>query len=342
MPHLAPAEATRHSGRVNGRVNGGVNSGVNGGVSDPVPGDVQIVEVGPRDGLQNEAVVLPTTVKVELIRRALAAGVRRIEAVSFVHPRLVPQMADAEDVMAAVREPSFLAGVADPDAVSFIGLVLNPRGFDRAVAAGVDEVNVVVSASEGFARRNQNASRAELLAAAADLAERARAAGLAASVVITTCFGCPFDGEVAPAQVLDTVRALVEAGYREIAIADTIGVGVPAQVTDLVAGMRSIDDRLRVRAHFHNTRNTGYANAIAAVQAGVHVLDASIGGVGGCPFAPNATGNIATEDLQYLLQRSGFRTGLDLGGLAETGLWIGEALGRPTPALLGHAGGFPR
>lgn len=306
------------------------------------PRRIEIVEVGPRDGLQNEAAVLTTETKVELIRRALAAGVRRIEAVSFVHPRLVPQMADAEGVMAAVRAPEFWHDVPHRDEVALIGLVLNPRGFDRAQAAGVDEVNVVVSASEGFAQRNQNASRADLLDAAADIAGRARDAGLAASVVITTCFGCPFDGEVAPSEVLDVVRSLVASGYREIAIADTIGVGVPAQVRELVEGIRSIDAGVGLRAHFHNTRNTGYANALAAVEAGVEVLDASIGGIGGCPFAPNATGNIATEDLQYLLQRSGFETGLELSALADAGTWIGERLGRPTPALLGRAGDFPR
>jgi hydroxymethylglutaryl-CoA lyase len=303
---------------------------------------VQIVEVGPRDGLQNEATVLPTGTKVELIRRAIIAGVRRIEAVSFVHPRLVPQMADAEAVMDAVRDPQFLDGVAPRGDVRFIGLVLNPRGLDRALAAGVDEVNVVVAASDGFARRNQNADRDELVRTAATIAEAARAAGVASSVVVSTAFGCPFDGEVAEQSVLDVVRALLDAGYREVAVADTIGVGVPAQVRELIGAIRALDPQVRVRAHFHNTRNTGYANALAAVEAGADVLDASIGGIGGCPFAPAATGNIATEDLQYLLQRSGYETGLDLEGLAATGTWVAEHLGRPAPALLGRAGGFPR
>ncbi len=303
---------------------------------------VDIVEVGPRDGLQNEATLLTTETKVELIRRAIAAGVRRIEAVSFVHPRLVPQMADAEAVMAAVRDPQFLDGVPHRGEVRYIGLVLNPRGLDRALAAGVDEVNVVVAASDGFARRNQNASRDELVHAAATIARGASAAGLASSAVISTAFGCPFDGEVPRETALDVVRALLDAGYREVALADTIGVGVPAQVRDLVGAMRELDPAVRVRAHFHNTRNTGYANALAAVEAGADVLDASVGGIGGCPFAPAATGNIATEDLQYLLQRSGFQTGLDLTALAATGVWVGEQLGRAAPALLGRAGGFPR
>lgn len=313
---------------------------------------VEIVEVGPRDGLQNEAVPLATGVKVELIRRALAAGVRRIEAVSFVHPRLVPQMADAEAVMAAVRAEGFLPeGLASAD-VTFIGLVLNPRGLDRALAAGVDEVNVVVAASDGFARANQNSTVDALLDAAAGIAAQARTAGVPASVVISTAFGCPFDGEVPPEAVLAVAGRLIEAGFTEIAVADTIGVGVPAQVRRLLAGITELaggatgpvggGSAVRLRAHFHNTRNTGYANALAAVEAGVDVLDASLGGIGGCPFAPDATGNIATEDLVYLLHRSGHPTGLDLAGLAATGVWIGGQLGRQAPALLGRAGPFPR
>ncbi len=303
---------------------------------------VDIVEVGPRDGLQNEATLLSTETKVELIRRLVVAGVRRIEAVSFVHPRLVPQMADAESVMAAVHDPQFLDGVPHRAEVRYIGLVLNPRGLDRALAAGVDEVNVVVAASDGFARRNQNASRDDLVQAAATIARGASAAGIPASAVISTAFGCPFDGEVPRETVLDVVRALLDAGYREVAVADTIGVGVPAQVRALVGAIRELDPAVQVRAHFHNTRNTGYANALAAVEAGADVLDASVGGIGGCPFAPAATGNIATEDLQYLLQRSGFQTGLDLGLLADTGLWVAEQLGATAPALLGRAGAFPR
>ncbi|HEX2810106.1 MAG TPA: hydroxymethylglutaryl-CoA lyase [Kineosporiaceae bacterium] len=304
-------------------------------------GTVEIVEVGPRDGLQNEAALLPTEAKLELIRRALSAGVRRIEAVSFVHPRLVPQMADAEAVMDGVRADGFLpAGVAPGD-VRFIGLVLNPRGLARALTAGVDEVNVVVAASEGFAHANQNSTVDALIEAAGEIAEQARAAGVPASVVISTAFGCPFDGEVAPDAVLAVARRLIDAGFEELAVADTIGVGVPAQVRELVTRIAAVAGGVRLRAHFHNTRNTGYANALAAVEAGVGVLDASVGGIGGCPFAPNATGNIATEDLVYLLHRSGYRTGLDLAGLADTGLWVGDQLGRHAPALLGRAGPFP-
>ncbi len=306
----------------------------------PTPARLEIVDVGPRDGLQNEATPVPTAVKLQLIRRLLEAGVRRLEAVSFVHPKLVPQMADAEAVMAAVRQDGF--GPVPAEEITYIGLVLNRRGLDRALAAGVDEVNVVVAASDGFARRNQNSSTAELVAAAAEIAAGAREAGVASSVVVSTAFGCPFDGEVAPQTVLDVVRALIDAGYREVALADTIGVAVPAQVRALFGAARALAGDVRWRAHFHNTRNTGYANALAAVESGVSVLDASVGGIGGCPFAPAATGNIATEDLQYLVQRSGFETGLDLGRLAGTGTWIAGQVGREAPALLGRAGPFPR
>jgi hydroxymethylglutaryl-CoA lyase len=317
-------------------------------------GAVEIVEVGPRDGLQNEATLLPTGSKVELVRRSIAAGARRIEATSFVHPGLVPQMADAEAVMTALRAPGFLdraaqdAGAAiAPDAVRYIGLVLNPRGLARALDAGVDEVNVVVVASETFSRRNQNAGIAQMLDAADEIAAGARTAGVGVSVVISTAFGCPFEGEVPADRVLAMAQRCLAAGYDELAIADTVGVGVPAQVRALVDGIRALDGRtavgdpVRLRAHFHNTRNTGYANALAAVEAGVEVLDASTGGIGGCPFAPEATGNIATEDLLYLLHRSGWTTGLDLESVAATGRWVCEQLGKDTPALLGRAGTFP-
>jgi len=310
---------------------------------DAGPRQVEIVEVGPRDGLQNEPTVLGTQDKLALIRRAVSAGARRVEAVSFVNPRLVPQMADAEAVMAAVTADGFLPdGVVRPQ-VRWIGLVLNQRGLQRALAAGVDEINVVVPASDTFSRRNQGAGLAEMLDVADAILEQARTAGVGTSVVVSTAFGCPFEGEVPESIVLDVVRRCLAAGPDEIAVADTIGVGVPTQVRSLVAGIRGLDGgrRVRLRAHFHNTRNTGYANALAAVEAGVRVLDASLGGIGGCPFAPAATGNIATEDLVYLLHRSGYVTGLDLAGTAATGTWIAERLGRQAPALLGRAGPFP-
>ena len=303
--------------------------------------DVEIVEVSPRDGLQNESTLLPTADKLGLIRRAYDAGARRIEVTSFVHPTLVPQMADAEAVMAGVRAPGFLPDGGPP--LHAIGLVLNRRGMSRAVAAGVDEVNLVVVASETFSRRNQGVGVAQMLDAADAILTDATSAGLPASVVISAAFGCPFEGEVDPAAVLAIAERCLAAGVDEIAVADTIGVGVPAQVRALVAGVRALPggSDVRLRAHFHNTRNTGYANALAAVEAGVSVLDSSLGGIGGCPFAPNATGNIATEDLAYLLHRSGIGTGLDLAAAAATGTWVAQRLGKQAPALLGRAGPFP-
>lgn len=294
---------------------------------------VEIVEVAPRDGLQNESTLLPTATKVALIERCLDAGVRRIEAVSFVHPGRVPQMADAEAVMAALPQP---------DDASYIGLVLNRRGFDRAVAAGVDEINVVVTTTETFAERNQGSTVDGLVDSWLDIASAARQAGVRTSVTVSLSFGCPFEGEVAPERTLDIVRRVAEGAPDEIALADTIGVGVPAQVRELFAGVRAIAPTTPLRAHFHDTRSTGIANALAAVESGVHVLDSSAGGIGGCPFAPAATGNIATEDLLYALTRSGYETGIDAMHLAATGTWICGELGKDVaPAMLGRAGWFP-
>ena len=294
---------------------------------------VEIVEVSPRDGLQNEATVLSTEDKVRLVERAVDAGLRRIEAVSFVHPGRVPAMADAEAVMAAVPRV---------DGVRYSGLVLNERGLDRALEAGVDEVNYVVVASDTFGQRNQGADLEEGLRRWERIAERAHAAGLPAGVTVAAAFGCPFEGEVPAARVQEAVRRVAAAGPSEIALADTIGVGVPSQVHERVAMAREAAPGVALRCHFHNTRNTGYANAVAAVEAGVRFLDASIGGIGGCPFAPAATGNVATEDLVYLLAGMGVLHGLDQQGLADTGTWVCERLGRAeAPALLGRAGLFP-
>lgn len=297
----------------------------------PGGGRIGIVEVGPRDGLQNEAVTVPTDAKIAYIQALVDAGATRIEATSFVHPGRVPQMADAEQVM---------AGVPRRAGVRYIGLVLNGRGLDRALAAGVDEVNVVVVATETFSRRNQGMTVAEGLASFEALSRRARATGVRVTATIGASFGCPFEGEVNPAAVAELARICAGAGAQEIALADTIGVGVPADVVRLVAAVREVTD-LPLRFHFHNTRNTGYANALTAVECGAVALDASAGGIGGCPFAPAATGNIATEDLAYALRRSGVETGLDLAGLVSAAGSIGQALGTPLPALLGRAGDFP-
>ncbi|WP_028463560.1 hydroxymethylglutaryl-CoA lyase [Nocardia sp. 348MFTsu5.1] len=293
---------------------------------------VQLVEVSPRDGLQNEKTVLSVDSKVELINRSVAAGVRRVEAVSFVNPARVPQMAGAEEVMAQVPRV---------DGVSYIGLVLNRRGLDRALAAGVDEVNVVVVSTDEFSTRNQGCTVAEGVSAWTDIAAAAQAAGVRTTVTIATAFGCPFSGNVDPAWVTDLIGQVAQAGPDEIALADTIGVGVPAQVRALAAGAARNAPGVALRWHFHNTRNTGYANAMTALDLGAQALDASIGGFGGCPFAPAATGNIASEDLIYALDRSGVSTGVKLEALAETAIWLGDQLSKAVPGQLSRAGNFP-
>ncbi|MBE1531971.1 hydroxymethylglutaryl-CoA lyase [Actinomadura algeriensis] len=289
-----------------------------------------MVEVGPRDGLQNEARVLTPDDKIALIERCVAAGTRRVEAVSFVNPERVPQMAGAEEVM---------AGVPRRDGIAYSGLVLNRRGLDRALDARVDEVNVVVPASDTFSVRNQGTTVAEMLDAWDGIAAAADDAGVPATMTIAVAFGCPFEGDTPPERIEYIARRAHAAS--EIALADTIGVGVPAQVRDLTRRAREAAPGIPLRFHFHNTRNTGYANALMAVDEGVTVLDASAGGFGGCPFAPAATGNIATEDLLYALHRSGHDTGIDMESTARTGMWLAERLGVPAPSLLGRAGGFP-
>ncbi|WP_116051370.1 hydroxymethylglutaryl-CoA lyase [Amycolatopsis palatopharyngis] len=294
--------------------------------------EISVVEVAPRDGLQNEPTVLGVEDKIRLVQRSVEAGARRIEAVSFVHPGRVPQMADAEAVM---------AGLSRTDDVSYSGLVLNQRGLERALAAGVDEINVVVVATDEFSKRNQGCTVDEGLAVWERLAADARAAGIPRTVTIAAAFGCPFEGDVPVATVLNLIRRVLPSEPDEIALADTIGVGVPTQVRELLAGATKIAPGIQLRCHFHNTRNTGYANAIAAIECGADALDASIGGFGGCPFAPAATGNIATEDLLYALHRMGIDTGMRFEQVAETADWLGERLRKPVPALLGRAGAFP-
>jgi hydroxymethylglutaryl-CoA lyase len=297
---------------------------------------IQIVEVGPRDGLQNEKLSLPVDEKLDLIRRLEAAGAKRIETVSFVNPNRVPQMAGAEEIQAALP----------PDLEhSRIGLVLNMRGWERCVAAQCDEANVVVCATDGFGLANQGATAAQQVDALAAIVERqAVEGGPPITATISVAFGCPFDGEVSEDQVVAIARDAASMGVTEIAIADTIGVADPW--TTSAAGSRRrarrrAGHRHRLRMHFHDTRNTGLANAFASVEAGVDVLDASVGGLGGCPFAPNATGNIGTEDLVYMLERAGFETGYDLVRLIEIGRDISERLGKACPGVghLARAGG---
>lgn len=293
---------------------------------------IEIVDVGPRDGLQSQPRILDTATKREFIVRLLDAGVRRLEVASFVNPKRVPQMADADELIASLpRRPD----------VAYIGLVLNRKGFDRALAAGLSEINCVVVASDTFSRRNQGVGSEESLAAAIEIAGAARASGIRCGVTVAATFGCPYEGAVDPARVVAIARRLAAAGVDEIALADSIGVAVPAEVSRMVGLVREVAGDAQLRCHFHNTRNTGIANAWAAVAAGVRVLDSSCGGIGGCPFAPNATGNIATEDLLYMLHRAGYSTGIDIEAVMATARWLEEPLGTQVPAMVTRAGLAP-
>ena len=290
---------------------------------------VEIVDVGPRDGLQNEDKILAPEVRAELCDMLAAAGVPRVEAASFVNPKRVPQMAGAEEVMAAIdRRPG----------TSYAGLVLNEKGYERAIEAGVDEVRYAFPVTETFARRNQNTTVAEATELAGRLVERARLDGVRVSITLSAAFGDPFEGGVEPAHVLGIAERVGEANPDEIVLADTIGVGVPSQVRELVGGISGYG--ITVGCHFHDTRNTGMANAVAAVESGATVLDAAVGGTGGCPFAPRATGNIPTEDLVYLLHGMGYETGIDLEALIEVAAWMSRQLGKELPGQVYKAGNF--
>ena len=293
---------------------------------------VQVVEVSARDGLQNDPAFLTTEQKVELIKRTVDAGIDRAEVASFASPKAVPQMADAEGV---------LEGLGVIDGFSSIGLVLNTRGFQRAAATNVKEVNVVVVSTDTFSQRNQRMDSLGTLAVLEEVIPLAREAGIKATVTLAASFGCPFEGEVSIDRTVMLAEKAAEYGVAEIALADTIGVAVPADVKRRFEAVSKVSGDIPLRAHFHNTRNTGYANALAAVEAGVFILDASLAGIGGCPFAPKATGNIATEDLVYALQRSGIETGLDLDKLLEASEWFAQILDRKTPSLVSKAGVFP-
>jgi len=294
--------------------------------------EIEIVEVGARDGLQNESVLFSTAQKLELIRRAIDAGVRRIEVASFVSPKLVPQMADADAVS---------AGLVKRDDVIYIGLVLNKRGALRAIEAGLGELGAVCAASDGFAIRNQGQTSDESLAMCCEVVRLARQEGRRAQITISTAFGCPFDGEVDPQRVVDMAKRAAASGPVEVALADTIGVAAPRDVADLVTRVKTAIAPLPVRVHFHNTRNTGLANVWAAVSAGAATVDASLGGLGGCPFAPRATGNVPTEDVVYMLERSGYHTGLDLNRVIEAEEWLASNMGRELPGMVSRAGNFP-
>jgi len=293
---------------------------------------VELVEVGPRDGLQNEATLLSTADKVELIQRLINAGSRRIEIASFVNPARVPQMADAEAVVAAIPKQSGLCR---------IGLVLNRKGLDRAIAAGCDEVGLVAVASNTFGIKNQGMDIEQSIASCRELVPVAKAAGLSVQITLSVSFGCPYEGEVAAEHVFDLARQLAELQPRELALADTIGVAVPSQVQHLFERIHAFAPALTLRGHFHNTRNTALANILAAHDAGVRVFDSSIGGIGGCPFAPKASGNVSTEDVVYALERSGIQTGLSLSSLIEASQWLQGKLNHPLPSAVARAGAFP-
>jgi hydroxymethylglutaryl-CoA lyase len=298
-------------------------------------GTIELVEVGPRDGLQNEPDIISTEVKLDLISRMIGYGARRLEVASFVHPQRVPQMADAEAV---------IAGLPDRNDCTYIGLVLNKRGVMRALATrengarGVDQVGCVIVASDTFGQKNQGQTIAEGLAETRDMLRFARAEGMRAQVTISAAFGCPFEGEVKHDTVLAIAEELAMESPEEIALADTIGVGTPWEAGELFGKLGEVlGGKIPMRAHFHNTRGTGIANAWEAYKAGVRTFDASLGGLGGCPFAPRATGNIATEDLIYMMARSGVDTGIDLAAAIAANKWFADVLGRELPSAVARA-----
>ncbi len=299
-----------------------------------IPAQIEFVEVGPRDGLQNEKVLISTADKLALIEHAIDAGARRIEVSSFVNPRRVPQMADAEAVCAQLPQR---------DDTTFIGLVMNLRGAERAIATGrIDQLGAVAVSTDTFAMANQGQSSDESVNTAKAIIALARAEGRTAQCTVAASFGCPFEGEVAESRVVEMAIALAEAGPVEIALADTIGVANPAHVARLVQRVREVIDPLPVRVHFHNTRNTGLANVWAAVLAGATVVDASLGGLGGCPFAPGAAGNVPSEDVVYMLERAGIETGMDLEKLIEASNWLSGVMGRKLPGMVAQSPTFPK
>jgi hydroxymethylglutaryl-CoA lyase len=295
---------------------------------------IEFVEVGPRDGLQNEKQLVSTAEKLDLIRRTIDAGAKRIEVTSFVNPKKVPQMADAEELC---------AGLPQIDDVTFIGLVMNQRGAERAISTGrINQLGAVVVATDSFAIANQGQSSDESVAVAQEIIKRGNAVGLTAQATIAASFGCPFEGEVAEDRIVEMAKRLSDAWPVEVALADTIGVANPAHVARLVSKVRKAIHPLPVRVHFHNTRGTGLANVWAAVEAGAETVDAALGGLGGCPFAPGAAGNVASEDVVYMLERAGIATGMDLAKLVEASQWLSEIMGRKLPGMVAQAPPFPK
>lgn len=298
------------------------------------PTAITFVEVGPRDGLQNEKRLISTADKLTLVQLAIGAGARRIEVTSFVNPQKVPQMADAEAVC---------AGLPHRDDVTYIGLVMNVRGAERALATGrIDQLGAVCVATDRFAMANQGQTSDESVAAAKAIIALAREHGRTAQATIAASFGCPFEGEVAEDRVVAMAASLAEAGPVEVALADTIGVGNPAHVARLVERVRGAIGPLPVRVHFHNTRGTGLANVWSAIAAGATVVDGALGGLGGCPFAPGAAGNVASEDVVYMLERAGIATGMDLKRMIEASHWLANVMDRKLPGMVALAPVFPK
>jgi len=293
---------------------------------------VSILEVGPRDGLQSEPEILPTEIKKEFITRTINAGIKNIEVTSFVHPKKVPQMADAEKLVESLP---------DRDDVTYIGLIMNQRGFERARDCGIDEVGMVIVSTDTYNMKNQNVVTQQSIDNWLDIASSAKSAGIRTSVVIACSFGCPYEGEVDPEHIASIAEQILQGEPDVIGLADSVGVAVPNQIKTTFALIKDLAPTIPLRTHLHNTRNTGLANAAAAVEAGVSIIDASTGGIGGCPFAPKATGNIPTDDLLYMLDRSGIETGVNLNEIVKTTDWLENQLGRTVPAMVPKAGIFP-
>jgi hydroxymethylglutaryl-CoA lyase len=293
---------------------------------------ISILEVGPRDGLQSEPEILPTEVKKEFITRTINAGIKQIEVTSFVHPKKVPQMADAEKLVESLPEN---------DDVTYIGLIMNQRGFERARDCGIDEVGMVIVSTDTYNMKNQNVVTQESIDNWLSIAAEAKSAGIRTSVVIACSFGCPYEGEIDPEHIASIAEQVLEGKPDVLGLADSVGVAVPSQIKRTFSLVKELAPSIPLRTHLHNTRNTGLANAAAAVEAGVSIIDASTGGIGGCPFAPRATGNIPTDDLLYMLDRSGIETGVDLRQVVKTTDWLEEQLGRAVPAMVPKAGIFP-
>jgi hydroxymethylglutaryl-CoA lyase len=293
---------------------------------------ISILEVGPRDGLQSEPEILPTEVKKEFITRTIDAGIKQIEVTSFVHPKKVPQMADAEKLVESLPENND---------VTYIGLIMNQRGFERARDCGIDEVGMVIVSTDTYNMKNQNVVTQESIDNWLSIAAEAKSAGIRTSVVIACSFGCPYEGEIDPEHIASIAEQVLKGKPDVLGLADSVGVAVPSQIKKTFSLIKELAPSIPLRTHLHNTRNTGLANAAAAVEAGVSIIDASTGGIGGCPFAPRATGNIPTDDLLYMLDRSGVETGVDLRQVVKTTDWLEEQLGRSVPAMVPKAGIFP-